>query len=191
MSGTPLATNAKVSTGTGARAFVRAEDGAGVFMRGETDLVLEEKAMKLERGQVWIDAARVERAASACHAGPHIVTASDAGVDVRLDGETVTVCVAQGLATLTSPGGHVEVNAGQQAVANKTDAPKIRPVAFWDDWTGGMGDARHAHGSAGSGSGRIYGIDPFAAAGSPAFRLGISKQVVRVVIRDGVAETFR
>ena len=189
VSGTPLATDAKVATGKGARAFVRAQDGAGVFMRGETVLVLGERAMKLEGGQVWIDAVRAERAATPCQAGPHVVTASDAGIDVKLEGETITVYVARGLATLTSPGGHVEVNAGQQAVANKTDAPKISPVAFWDDWTGGMGDARSAHGGVGSGSGRIYGIDPFAAPGSPAFSLGISKQVVRVVIRDGVAET--
>jgi Ca-activated chloride channel homolog len=189
VSGTPLATDAKVATGKGARAFVRAQDGAGVFMRGETVLVLGERAMKLESGQVWIDAVRAERAAIPCQAGPHVVTASDAGIDVKLEGETITVYVARGLATLTSPGGHVEVNAGQQAVANKTDAPKISPVAFWEDWTGGMGDARSAHGGVGSGSGRIYGIDPFAAPGSPAFSLGISKQVVRVVIRDGVAET--
>ena len=51
-----------------------------------------------------------------------------------------------------------------------------------------MGDGR-AIASAGSGSGRIYGIDRSAATGTAARTLEISRQAVRAVIRDGIAET--
>src|SRR6185436_17471862 len=67
-------------------------------------------------------------------------------------------------------------------------APKVAAVAFWEDWTGGMGDQR-ALGGEGAGSGRIYGIDPSATRGAPARTLEISRQSVRAVIRDGLAET--
>ena len=65
----------------------------------------------------------------------------------------------------------------------------MRPVAFWQDWTGGMGDQRPTRGAAGSGSGRIYGRRPDAPPGRPRTPLGIAKQTVHAVIRDGIAET--
>ncbi|MBI5533562.1 MAG: VWA domain-containing protein [Deltaproteobacteria bacterium] len=189
LSGTPLGFGAVVSTGKGSRAFVRTGEGAGVFLRGESEVVLGDRSVDLNRGEIWFDAARVERDAVGCKAGAHAVTASDAGLSVAREGDSVTVYVARGLATLNSPGGRVEVNAGEQATAKGGEAPKVSPVAFWQDWTGGMGDTRAARANVGSGSGRIYGLDPFAPPATPATKLGISKQVVRSVIRDGVAET--
>ncbi len=189
LSGMPLGTGAVVSTGKGCRAFVRTGDGAGLFLRGETDAVLGDRSVELRRGELWFDAARVERDATGVTVGAHVVTASGAGLSVAREGDQVTVYVARGLATLNSPGGRVEVNAGERAVASGSASPKVSPVAFWQDWTGGMGDTRATRATVGSGSGRIYGIDPFARAGAPAMSLGISRQAVRVVIRDGVAET--
>ena len=52
-----------------------------------------------------------------------------------------------------------------------------------------MADERGARAAAGSGTGRIYGIDPFAPPGSPARSLGVAKQAVHAVLRDGIAET--
>lgn len=189
LSGTPLGHGSVVTTGKGSRAFVRTGDGAGVFLRGETQVVLGDRTVEIDRGEIWFDAARVERDAIGCKAGAHAITASDAGLSVARDGDQVAVYVARGLATLASPGGRVEVNAGEKAVARGSEAPKVEPVAFWQDWTGGMGDSRSSRSIAGSGSGRIYGLDPFASAGSPALKLGVSKQVVRAVVRDGIAET--
>jgi tetratricopeptide (TPR) repeat protein len=51
-----------------------------------------------------------------------------------------------------------------------------------------MGDQRSAR-SVSSGTGRLYGLDPQAPVGAPARKLGIAKQVVKAVLRDGVAET--
>ncbi|MGZ3418873.1 MAG: VIT domain-containing protein, partial [Polyangiales bacterium] len=189
LSGAPLAIGSRITTAKGARALVRTGDGASVFLRGETAIVLEAGGISLEKGEAWLDAPRVEREAIACAIGKHRLSAADTGLSVRRDGEDVSVYVARGLAILTSPGGRIEIAAGEQGSAHAGDQPKIAPVAFWQDWTGGMGDARPTLNGVGSGSGRIYGMDPFAPAGTPARKLGIAKQSVRAVIRDGVAET--
>jgi Ca-activated chloride channel family protein len=189
LSGTPLATGARILTGKGARALVRTGDGASIFLRGDTEVVLEPMGLSIEKGEAWLDAPRAEGEAIACRLGKDTVSASDAGLSITRQGDDATVYVARGLAILTSPGGRVEINAGTQGTAAGDAAPKVAPVAFWQDWTGGMGDAHAVRGAGGSGSGRIYGLDPNALPGTPAKKLGIAKQVVRAVLRDGVAET--
>jgi hypothetical protein len=195
LSGTPLAIGARIATGKGARALVRTGDGAAVFLRADTEVVLLEHGLELDRGELWLDAPRAdaegETKADAIEVtlGDHAVRASDAGLSVRRDGGDATVYVARGLAILTSPGGRVEVNAGERGTAHAKDAPAVGPVAFWQDWTGGMADERPGHGAAGNGSGRIYGIDPFAPPGAPARALGVAKQAVHAVLRSGIAET--
>jgi tetratricopeptide (TPR) repeat protein len=189
LSGAPLATGARIATGKGARALVRTGDGAAVFLRGETEIVLLPHGIELDSGELWLDAPRSDTDAIEVKLGEHTVRASDAGLSVRREGGDASAYVARGLAILTSPGGRVEVNAGERGAAHAKDAPKVSAVAFWQDWTGGMADERAAHGAAGSGAGRIYGIDPFAPAGSPARALGVAKQTVRAVLRNGIAET--
>jgi len=189
LSGAPLAIGSRIIAGKGARALVRTGDGASVFLRGETEIVLEARGLSLERGEAWLDAPRVDGDAIAVTIGKHRLSAADAGLSMRRDGDDVTVYVARGLAILTSPGGRIEIGAGEQGTAHAGDPPKVAAVAFWQDWTGGMGDSRPNRGSVGSASGRIYGMDPFAPPGTPARKLGIAKQAVRATIRDGIAET--
>ncbi|MCC6648303.1 MAG: hypothetical protein IT374_22375 [Polyangiaceae bacterium] len=188
VSGAPLPSGARVATGKGSRALVRSGDGASVFMRGESDVLLGQAAVELRAGEVWLEAPKIDGDAVTFKVGAHLLTASDAGLSVARAGDQVTVYVARGLAVLSSPGGRVEINAGEQAVATATGAPKLGQVAFWQDWTGGMGDARPGRGSVGGGAGRIYGIEG-GRAGAPARKLGIAKQLVKVVLRDGLAET--
>ena len=189
LSGAPLAIGARIATGKGARALVRTGDGAAVFLRGDTEIVLLEHGIELGQGELWLDAPRAESDAIEVKLGDHTARASDAGLSVRRDGDDASVYVARGLAILTSPGGRVEVNAGERGTAHAKDAPKVAAVAFWQDWTGGMADQRPLHGAAGSGSGRIYGIDPFAPPGAPARALGVAQQTVHAVLRGGIAET--
>jgi hypothetical protein len=92
------------------------------------------------------------------------------------------------LAILTSPGGRIEIGAGEQGSAKGDAKPTVVPVMFWNDWTGGLGDQRASR-FVGSGTGRLYGLEPNAPAGAPARKLGIAKQVVKAVVRDGIAET--
>jgi tetratricopeptide (TPR) repeat protein len=189
LSGTPLAVGAHIATGKGARAMVRTADGAAVFLRDNTEIVLADKGFDLSNGEVWLDAPKVDGDAIACNIGKTSVSSSDAGLSIKRDGDDVTVYVARGLAITTSPAGRAEVNAGEQALVKGGASPQISPVAFWQDWTGGMGDEGGARGAIGSGVGRLYGLDPNASAGAAAQKLGIAKQVVRAVVRDGVAET--
>lgn len=188
LSGTPLGAGASVTTAKGARALVRTGEGAALFLRGETSLKLLERGVDVASGEVWLEAPRVDGDALECTVGGYKVSASDAGVSIKRDGKDVTVYVARGLAILTSPGGRVEIGAGEQGVAKAEGKPTVTSVAFWQDWTGGMGDQRGSR-FVGSGTGRLYGLDPSAPAGAPARKLGIAKQVVHAVIRDGVAET--
>ena len=58
LSGAPLAIGARIATGKGARALVRTGDGAAVFLRGETEIVLLEHGIELGKGELWLDAPR-------------------------------------------------------------------------------------------------------------------------------------
>jgi tetratricopeptide (TPR) repeat protein len=188
ISGIPLPTGAELATGKGARALVRLSDGSAVFLRGDAQIVLESRGVDLRQGEIWLDAPPSERGGLTHKLGEVTVSAADAGLSMKHVGADVSVYVTRGLAVVEAPGGRVEVNAGEQATIAGGAAPKVVPLTYWDDWTGGMGDHRPLSGE-GSGSGRIYGVDRSALAGTPARTLEISKQAVRAVIRDGMAET--
>ena len=106
----------------------------------------------------------------------------------RASATEVAVYVARGLAVIASPGGRVEVNAGERGVTNAVASPSVTPVAFWHDWTGGMGDQHGAVRRQRRPAISTASI-PTGRAGAPARPLAISQQVVRAVIRDGLAET--
>ncbi|MDC3960152.1 VIT domain-containing protein [Polyangium jinanense] len=187
ISGAPLPAGAELATGTGARALVRLSDGSSLFLRGDATVRLQPDGAEIVAGEVWLDAPPSERGGLKHKAGDATIAAADAGLSIRRAGAEVVVVVTRGLAVLTAPGGRVEVNAGEQAQASGNDKPKVSPVLFWDDWTGGMGDGRPLAG-AGSGAGRIYGVSP-GLAGEKAKVLEVSRQSVRAVIREGLAET--
>ena len=188
ISGIPIPVGAALATGKGARALVRLSDGSALFLRGDTQVAINSAGIELESGEAWLDASPSERGGLVHRLGDTALSAVDAGLSLRRAGAEVTIYVTRGLAVVTAPSGRVEVNAGEQATVAAGAAPKVVPLAYWDDWTGGMGDHR-AIGTEGSGSGRIYGIDRSAATGTAARTLEISRQVVRAVIRDGIAET--
>ncbi len=188
ISGVPLPTGAELATGKGARALIRLSDGSAVFLRGDTRVALGASGIALEQGEAWLDAPASERGGLVHKLGDVTVSAAGAGLSLKRDGDTAAVYVARGLAVVEAPGGRVEVNAGEQALVSAKGAPTVTGVPFWDDWTGGMADHRPLSGE-GTGSGRIYGVDRAAPAGTPARTLEISRQAVRAVIRDGLAET--
>jgi tetratricopeptide (TPR) repeat protein/Mg-chelatase subunit ChlD len=188
VSGLPLPDGAELATGKGARALVRLSDGSAIFLRGDSQVALGRTGVDLGKGEIWLDAPASERGGLTHKLGEVTVTAADAGLSMRREGADVSVYVTRGLAVVSAPGGRVEVNAGEQATIAAGAPPKVASVKYWEDWTGGMGDHRPLVG-AGSGSGSVYGVDRNALPGSPARTLEISRQVVRAVIRDGLAET--
>ena len=187
VSGTPLRTDARVSATEGSRALIRLSDGTGLFLRGGTTLQLSPDGTRLEAGQLWMDAAAADRKPSVHHVGDVTVSAAGAGLELTRAGDQVTVYVARGLATVEGPGGRVEVQAGERATVSGSAAPAVKPVTFWEDWTGGMADHAAATGLAGAGT--LYGVDFGGVGGAAAQTLEISRQAVRTVIRDGLAET--
>jgi tetratricopeptide (TPR) repeat protein len=188
-SGHALLAAARVATGKGARALVRLSNGAALFLRGDTRIELESGAVRLHEGEAWVDAPDSEREAPTLKVGEVTVFGVDAGLDLKAVPGGVLVYVARGLVTVAAPGGRVEVRAGEQALIDGPAAPAVSPVAFWEDWTGGMADNRVAGGLSGAGAGRLYGVDLHDRGGAPARPLELSRQAIRAVIRDGLAET--
>lgn len=188
-SGAALPPESTIETGTAARALLRMQDGSVAFMRDAAKVVLGARGLSLTTGELFINAAPAEQKALVHHSREVQVAASDAGYSLSRRAETLTLTVTRGTATLTCASGRMEVQAGQQATVVGNGAPKIEPVAYFDDWTGGMADLP-AHATSGVvGAGTIYGVDANRPAGSVPQRLEIKKQAVRAVVRDELAET--
>ncbi len=188
VSGTALLEKAKISTGQGARALVRLPDGSSSFMRGSSELQLQADGVVLAKGEYWLDAPPAERDALVHRIGDVSLTAVDAGLSVKRTDAAVVIYVARGMATISAPGGRVEVDAGEQATIKGKTAPAVEPVAFWDDWTGGMADFEGLS-ELGTGAGTIYGVDVGGPAGNPPRRLQVKSQKIKAVVREGLSET--
>src|SRR5690606_37628634 len=188
-SGMALLTEAKVNTGKGARALVRLPDGSTVFLRGDSDIQLDDGQLSLTKGEYWLNSPPTDRKALIHQVGDVSVSAVDSGLSVKLTDAAAVIYVARGMAIVTGKGGRVQVNAGEQATVSGADAPRVAPLAFWDDWTGGMADFAAGKGIPGAGTGTIYGVDEGAMAGSSTRKLEIAKQAVRAVVRGGLSET--
>ena len=116
------------------------------------------------------------------------VTAAGAGLSIRRTDVGAAVYVARGMAVVSSKGGRVEVESGEEVAIDGAKPPVVAAVPFWDDWTGGMADGA-APLALGVGAGTIYGVDVGAQAGSPAQQLQVKRQSIRAVLRDGLSET--
>ncbi len=193
LSKTPLPVGAELSTGPGARALIRLGDGSRLFLKDQSRVRLADEFTLLE-GQIWLDAPPLEpeQDARVHHLGEQGigVSLSDGGGSLALRDGVAEVYVAEGLAIVTGSGGRAEVSSGQRAMLKPDAAPEVEPVAFWEDWTGGMGDRTGLGSHGGIGSGALYALDRSAPPSTPALPLTIQRQTVRTVIRDEVAETM-
>ncbi len=140
VSGTPLLESAKIKTEKGARALVRLPDGSRLFVRAESALTLGTESVSLEQGEYFLDAPPTDRKPLVHQVGDTAITGAEAGLSIRRDGNGCTIYVARGMATVIAKGGRVEVKAGEQATVVADKPPAVSPVAFWEDWTGGMAD---------------------------------------------------
>ena len=191
LSGTPLPADAVVRTGAGARAMIRLGDGSRVFLRDGTRVVLGD-GVTLTEGQLWLEAPPLEegREAAAHRVGEHTVSLSDGGASLSLQDGAATIYVAEGLAIVSATGGRAEVKAGEQALVGADGAPKVSPVGFWEDWTGGMGDRGGGGVGGGVGSGALYAVNRAGPPGAPALPLAIQRQTVKIAVEGDLAETL-
>ena len=185
-SGAAVLAGARVAAGKGARALLRLSDGSALFLRGGTAIELCPDGAALVEGEAWLEVPAVDRKPGVLTLGDVTVSAAESGLSVQRSAGEVSVYVARGLAHVSAPGGRVEVRAGERATVKAGAAPVVAPVAYWEDWTGGMADQRLAGGAAGAG--RIYGVD-FGALKSAARPLEVTRQAVRVAVQSGIAET--
>jgi Ca-activated chloride channel family protein len=185
-SGAAVLSGSRITAGKGARALLRLSDGSALFLRGGTVVELRADGTALIEGEAWLEVPAVDRKPPVLTLGEVTVSAAESGLSIERGAGEASVYVARGLAHVTAPGGRAEVRAGERATLKGTTAPAVTPVAYWEDWTGGMADQRLAGGAAGAG--RIYGVD-FGAPGSAARPLEVTRQAVRVTVHSGIAET--
>jgi len=188
ITGAMLPEQAAIEVGAGARALIRLGSGTGAFFRGGSKALVEGGSISLDAGEMWTDVPADERELGTFKAGDVTVTASGAGLDIAKGVDGVQVYVARGLAVVAAPGGRAEVQSGEQAQVKGKGKPEVGPVAFWEDWTGGMADRELLAGIGGRAAGKLYGIDRDRS-GSPPKELQITYQAVRIYIRDGIAQT--
>jgi tetratricopeptide (TPR) repeat protein/Mg-chelatase subunit ChlD len=188
ITGAMLPEQASLELAPGARALVRMGNGTALFLKGGTGLAIERDVVTVASGEVWVDVPADERDLGRFVAGTTTVTAAGAGFDLAVAGDEVRVYVARGLAVVAAAGGRAEVPSGERAVVKGGAAPKVSPVGYWEDWTGGMADRAADAGVGGRAAGRIYGIDLRNPGRAPS-ELQIVSQEVRAVIRDGIAHT--
>lgn len=191
LSRTPLPETAELSTGPGARALVRLGDGSRIFLRDGTRVTIA-GGVTVQEGEVWLEAPPLEEGqkAVAHRLGEAEVSLSDGGASLSLREGSATIYVAEGLAIVSGAGGRAEVKAGEQATVKAGAAPTVEAVAFWEDWTGGMGDRGGGGLKFGAGSGALYAVDRAAPPGTPALPLSIQRQTVKVAVDDELAETL-
>ncbi len=189
ITGAMLPAEATVRVGKGGRALLRLGTGTGAFLRGGTTAEIVDGSVALKEGELWADVPAAERDVGRFTAGGVTITASDAGLDILKTKNEVQVYVARGFAVVSSPGGRTELRSGERAVVKGDGSPEVGPVAFFEDWTGGMADRELLAGMGGRASGRIYGIDR-SKLGSQPEELQIASQEVRIAIRDGIAQTI-
>ncbi|PRQ10057.1 VIT domain-containing protein [Enhygromyxa salina] len=191
LSGTPLPLGAKLRTGTGARALIRLADGSRIFLNEATAIELgKDTGVSVLTGELWLETPPLDqkREPLVHQVGSATLALTDGGASLTISDEGAIIYIAEGVATVTSPGGPKEVRSGEQAVIKGNDAPLVTSVPYWDDWTGGMAD-RRAGGAIGGGSGSLYAVDRYAAPGTPSLPLQISSQSVDIAIDQGLAET--
>lgn len=181
--GAVIPPDGQLVTGAGARALARLADGSAIVLRADTAVTLAGADVALDHGQLFVDASAGEgRTPARFSVGEHRITAERAAFFVERDESGGgRVVVTRGRVALSGPSGRVEVGAGERAALG-ADAPKVEPVAYFEDWTGGMAD--HAADGAGTGAGRVYGVGD-----GVARPLDIQRQDVRAVVRAGMMET--
>ncbi|MBK8234959.1 MAG: hypothetical protein IPK74_05345 [Deltaproteobacteria bacterium] len=191
LSKTPLGQDARLRTGEGARALVRLSDGTRAFLDEQTEVVIG-RGVTIVKGRVWIDAPPLDRGEDATvHAlGDATLTLAEGGASLQLQDGAREIYVASGTAVVTATGGRREIAAGERASIDDAGAPQVAPVAFWEDWTGGMGDRSALGRTQSVGQGALFAVDRQAAAGAPALPLSIQRQTVKVALVDALAETL-
>lgn len=183
-----LGSGEKLQVADKAQALLRHDQGARLLLDSATKAELTGEGLKLSAGRLWVDArpgGRIELVADTLK----LVAAGSggAGFEVTSSGDKRGVTVLRGEVAYEAEGSRGTVRAGEALEVSGQKAT-VKPVALWDDWTGGLGwpDPRRSRGAAGIGE---VGARRPGNLGEARFPLSISRLQVRTRIEDDLAVT--
>lgn len=169
-----------------AQALLHHDVGARLLVDGGSEVQVTEQGVQLRKGRLWVDARSGGR--MEVTVGQQTLISQAAGFEVTSAAGGARLLVVRGEVAYVGAGRGV-VHAGEQlSLLDAGTAPKLAPVALWDDWTGGLGwpDPRVQGGAPGLGE---VGARKPGSLGEARFPLSLHRLEVRVRIEDDLAIT--
>ena len=183
-----LGTGQRLSVADKAQALLRHDQGARLLLDGGTRAEVIDDGLRLDQGRLWVDVRPGGRIHIAQEGLAIVATGAEgAGFEVNATAATMTVTVLRGEVAFESASARGIVHAGEALSRSGSDLA-VKPVALWDDWTGGLGwpDPRKSRGAAGIGE---VGARRPGSLGEARFPLSITRLQVRTRIEDDLAIT--
>lgn len=174
----------KIQVAERAQALLHHDVGARILIDGGSEVQVTEQGVQLSKGRLWVDArsgGRIE-----ITVGDQTLLSQAAGFEVTSTAGSARLSVVRGEVAYVGTGRGV-VRAGEQ-LSMGGGAPKLAPVALWEDWTGGLAwpDPRVQGGAPGLGE---VGARKPGSLGEARFPLSLHRLEVRVRIEDDLAIT--
>lgn len=181
-----LPVGSKVATGGDGRARARMDDGTNVVIDRDSELVVTEVGLRLEKGRAF------------ALSGPEAKTEIDiagakvfvAGATVALHaGETSTAFCAAGEMTVRDPSGKEHRVGSGETIAIKGKDITVKPEEAFDDWTRGLAVPWGVAGPPRRAVGEVWGRIGDLAEGDPGSPLAIRSTSVEARVHHEMALT--
>lgn len=176
----------KLQVAERAQALLHHDVGARLLIDGGSEVQVTEQGVQLLQGRLWVDArsgGRIE-----ITVGEQKLLSQAAGFEVTSTAGSARLSVVRGEVAYVGTGRGVVRSGEQLSMGGAGAAPKLTPVALWEDWTGGLAwpDPRVQGGAPGLGE---VGARKPGSLGEARFPLSLHRLEVRVRIEDDLAIT--
>ena len=182
-----LGNGQRISVAEKAQALLRHDQGARLLLDSGTHAEVTDGGLRVIDGRLWVDAkpgGRIQISSPGVQ-----LTAGGTGFEVSATSSGTTVTVLRGEVAFESGAQRGIVHAGESLASSASGSiAAVKPVALWEDWTGGLGwpDPRKSRGAAGIGE---VGARRPGNLGEARFPLSIQRLQVRTRIEDDLAVT--
>ena len=159
-----LAAGDPVRTDAEGRARLRLDDGTSCILDRDTELVVGDQGLELERGRVFVLGAPGATSTVRVAGASVLVKAANAGFDMRSG--RAKIYSANEEIVIVFGGRDTKVRAGETA-SIESDTVAVAPEKAFDDWTGGLAAPWGAQGKPRRAVGELWGRPSPGDVGSP------------------------